>query len=236
VYHGNFPRYAPTLFGASKLDGENTCILIIFELSPSVVAESRRPLEEQSPGLRLLKKWLRSGPDSSHFKRVKFISRCNNADELLSSSAMIYLAPLLNLNGKPVMERSAARRMHRNVPDDPAAPEQSGSGDILEIRSTNHDGKAIARKAFAVFKDQMSRFDLTLGFLIEGEGDAEQPERMLGGVNIHRLDTSRFQRVPLEPRSAEECARRRREKTSPALPRIIDGDFGCDGGCMTCRA
>ena len=27
------------------------------------------------------------------------------------------------------------------------------------------------------------------------------------------------------------CARRRREKTSPALPRIIDGDFGCGGGC-----
>ena len=69
--------------------------------------------------------------------------------------------------------------------------------------------------------------------MCRGEGDAQQPERILGAVNLHRLDTSQFPRIEYASRSAEEKAARSRARTKAFLPTCMDGSISdsCCGHC-----
>ena len=99
-----FPRYAASWGGAPEGGGENSTFCVVFRLTPAAAAESRRPLNEQSNALRLLRRWAYAtgGGDTSRQPgeqkpRTKYIVKLANDAEL----GVPYM--LRFINGKGVM-------------------------------------------------------------------------------------------------------------------------------------
>eukprot|EP00299_Pterocystis_sp_00344_P007253 c2261_g1_i1.p1 GENE.c2261_g1_i1~~c2261_g1_i1.p1 ORF type:complete len:301 (+),score=43.44 c2261_g1_i1:39-905(+) len=178
----NFPRYCPSLRGP-PYNGENTTSLALFEIRPEAVKQSLLDESQQSNGMKLLRAFCR---DPLPFRnRIKFIHRLEEENlkailhEYLTWTTQ-WLRVLANYNGKPVLCKEAIHVTKHN------------ENQVLEIMWDHHVGPYMPRYGLYYFKDLMEKFIVEIAILIEGRGEGEQPEQIIGTWRANRPDLSKF--------------------------------------------
>ena len=171
-----FPRKITTSLFSKRNDGEGALFLIVFRMKESTarLCLADEATEDVPNSIKLLKKTFENAdedPGHNLFGCFKQIGRIVNIEEI---DVPGILTPLLKFNGKPRLLRTIKfRRLgHHSV----------------EILSGTFDCNYILRSAVINYKDAMGDFVMDLAWCLEGEGDEEQPEQVLGCFQLVRAE------------------------------------------------
>ncbi|MDC3321742.1 DUF1336 domain-containing protein [bacterium] len=170
VVNIEFPDYDPPML-YDRTDGIGYSLVIYFTRKQDVDWSSK------NNAASLLRKFAHSSLDGSSRKtmkgRFKCICQVAKLDEL-EDVGMILRNTLKKFNGKPFL----------------AAPMQRyyEGQDYLEVDVDVHEFTWAARKGVRSVRDMIKDFEVDLGFLVEGRGDEECPERLLGAVRVSKLN------------------------------------------------
>ena len=174
-----FPRKITTSLFSKRNDGEGCLFIIVFRIKVSTARLCTMDEAEDSAGeitnaIRLLKKTFENAdedPGHNLFGTFKQIGRIVNIEEI---DVPGILTPLLKFNGKPRLLRTIKfRRLGKHS---------------VEILSGTFDCNYILRSAVINYKDTMGHFILDMAWCLEGEGDDEQPEQILGCFQMVRAE------------------------------------------------
>lgn len=171
-------------------------IVLVFHVKPSTIAEA-----ENIPAAKLLARFVEAAstesPTTSQMtawadadlrRRFKITSYLDNVDDQHFDTVTRSLVK--RFNGKPIiLFKSGAGRV---MPKPEAADE---GPDYIECLDAVMQVRNFASLTFRYLPSMLQRLPnmlVSAGFLIQGEKDDELPERLVGAVQLHRIDTSRI--------------------------------------------
>jgi hypothetical protein len=176
-------------------NGENTTTVVVLEIRPETIEQSLLDESEQSNALKLLRAFYL---DPEPYKnRFKFIHRLEPENlkcvlnEYLTWTTQ-WLRMLTNFNGKPVLCKEAIYITKQN------------EGQLMEIMWDHHVGPYMPRYGLYYFKDLMEKFIVEFGILVEGRGEDQQPEQLIGTWRANRPDLTKFTVVSFIDSPADE--------------------------------
>eukprot|EP00299_Pterocystis_sp_00344_P007945 c2810_g1_i1.p1 GENE.c2810_g1_i1~~c2810_g1_i1.p1 ORF type:complete len:318 (-),score=60.44 c2810_g1_i1:19-927(-) len=178
----NYPRYCPSIRGPPN-NGENLTSVVVMEIRPEVVKETLLDESEQSNALKLFRAFCRD--PIPYRTRIKFIHRLeeNNLKSVLAEYltwTTQWLRILAGYNGKPVLCKEAINIIKHD------------EDKVFEIMWDHHVGPYMPRYGLYYFKDLPEKFILEIAVLIEGRGEDQQPERIIGTYRVNRPDVTKF--------------------------------------------
>lgn len=155
-----------------------------FYLVP--IADSRFALLQslknpQTKPLRLLKRFLDAGNDTSLTDRFKAIAQVTNQDECGITGMGKKL--LVSHNSTPVLTRPQHRIYHFD----------NGS---TEIVVDIHLFSYIARRGIYLLLDKTSKLVIDIAIVLQGESEDELPEQILGCCRLDHIDANRAMPLP----------------------------------------
>lgn len=171
VFIVNFqiPSYTPSVFSTPG-DGPGYSVVYYFVLKP----ETRKLLEEQSnSAVRLLKRFCEGYKTEGLHGRLKAIPQVVNIDEL--DLGRVINSALRTYNAKPFLTGPKFHTFHE------------GEG-YLEVDVDIHRFCYPARLLSSQFLPYLPQMVIDVGIVIEGVGDEEQPEQMLGCCRLFKID------------------------------------------------
>lgn len=167
------PDYAPSFLGRGEQDGEGWSLVMYFKLTKY----GRRQLSELKTGSsRLLKTFWDSEPDDPIKVRMKCIPAILNHEEVNFGRALTGV--LKKFNAKPFLTQPC----HAFYKTDK----------YYEIDVDTHTFCWSARQGAHNFKSFLVDCDVDIGWVVEGWGDDEQPEQLLGCCRICKVDPHQF--------------------------------------------
>lgn len=131
--------------------------------------------------LKLLKRFLEAGHDTSLTDRFKVIAQVTNQDECGITGMGKKL--LVSHNATPVLTRPQHRIYHF----------RDGS---TEIVVDVHAFSYIARRGIHSLIDKTSRLVIDVAFVIQGEAEEELPEQVLGCCRLDRVNVQKAEDLP----------------------------------------
>lgn len=137
--------------------------------------------EPTTPALRLLKRFLSAGSDTSLTDRFKVIAQVTNQDECGITGMGKKL--LASHNSTPVLTRPQHRIYHFD-------------GGSTEIVVDIHSFSYIARRGIHLLLDKTSKLVIDIGFVLQGETDDELPEQILGCCRLDHADVQHAMDMP----------------------------------------
>mmetsp|Transcript_34215 Transcript_34215/g.66637 ORF Transcript_34215/g.66637 Transcript_34215/m.66637 type:complete len:428 (-) Transcript_34215:387-1670(-) len=194
IFQLQLPDYQPSML-SSQGDGEGYCLAFHYRLTD----EGREQVQgNKNPAARLLKRFLKTlrekgGPQTSDHPlhlRPKVIMRLVNHEEL--GLGFVHRKICENFNAKPFLSRPE-HTMH--LPKD---------NSYFEIDVDVHLFKYFQRRCAHSFRENFAKAVIDIGIVIEGQGDREMPEQMLGGCRVERLIHRTFQLVKPMKRGTRE--------------------------------
>ena len=168
------PGEEPSMFGGKGGDGggDTYSIPLVFALSKETLGQLR-DLDTASPAVRLFSEWCRRAEDEADF-RGRF--KCMGMIEDVESAGVPQVVQ--GYNGKPALvTKSGTFARH--------------GGRYIEFTINVDRWCYLARKGLCALTPSFPNFVLNIGFTIEGRGDDELPEALLGGVRVVNLDPDR---------------------------------------------
>lgn len=173
------PLYEPSnpVWGTERVDGESFNFVTVWALSEYAQEQLR---ENKSNAIRLLRRFFADTGFETEFTpqrptegvrvQLKGIGVLTNSTDLKVSSVLKSLID--SNNGKPFMTGPRCHTFYRGA-------------DYLEVDCDVHRFCYLARKGIWSLKDTiMSQGNFNFGLVVEGRGDSELPEQMLGAVNV----------------------------------------------------
>jgi hypothetical protein len=146
-----------------------------------IVEEIVTPTEKTSPTIRLLKRFLEAGNDTSLTDRFKVIAQVTNQEE--SGLSGMGKKLLNSHNATPVLTRPQHRIYHH--------------GNISEVDVDVHTFSYIARRGIHSLLDKTSTLVIDIGFVLQGETEKELPEQILGCCRLDRVGIQKAMTMPL---------------------------------------
>jgi hypothetical protein len=131
--------------------------------------------------MRLLRRFLDAGGDTSLTDRFKVIAQVTNQDECGISGMAKKL--LVSHNATPVLTRPQHRIYH------------FGDGST-EIDVDIHTFSYIARRGIHLLLDKTTRLVIDVAFVLQGETEDELPEQVLGCCRLDRPDVQKAMGLP----------------------------------------
>lgn len=169
------PGEEPSMFGGGRGGdggGDTYSIPLVFALSRDTL-DQLQDLDTASPAVRLFSEWCRRAEDEADF-RGRF--KCMGMIEDVESSGVPQF--IAGYNGKPALvTKSGTFTRH--------------GGRYIEFTINVDRWGYLARKGLCALTPSFPNFVLNIGFTIEGRGDDELPEALLGGVRVANLDPDR---------------------------------------------
>ena len=134
-----------------------------------------------TPTLKLLKRFLEAGSDTSLTDRFKIIAQVMNHEECGITGMSKKL--LMSHNATPVLTRPQHRIYHFR-------------DESTEIVIDIHAFSYIARRGIHSLLDKTSRLVIDLAFVIQGEAEDELPEQVLGCCRLDRINVHKAVHLP----------------------------------------
>lgn len=168
IINFQIPAYTPAFFGAGE--GKGYSVVMYFVLK----AESRPLVKAQSTSaVRLLKRFCEGYKTEDLHCRLKAIPQVVNIDEL--DLARMIMSALRTYNAKPFLTGPKFHTFHE------------GEG-YLEVDVDIHRFCYPARLLSSQFLPFLPQMVIDVGIVIEGIGDEEQPEQVLGCCRLFKID------------------------------------------------
>ena len=206
IWNMQYPIYSPTMFKTQN-DGEGINVYCIAELKESTYLESLLPEDEQSNALRLLRRWMYdvgTGDDGEEAEAAEAESSTRSTTKTNASKYLKGAAPWtkcivrsINLeaprlirgyNGCPALHRTTTFRKWQGP-------------NTLELQHTMHGCLPyVIKRLLYAYSESFAEWVFECGILVEGEGDEEQPERMLLSFGMCKCDANRVVKRFEEPR------------------------------------
>ncbi|KAF1329661.1 hypothetical protein FI667_g5842, partial [Globisporangium splendens] len=178
IINAQLPSYAPSVWGDASSDGPGFSLVLYWKIPKEVHEELKNP---STPALRLLKRFLNAGNDTSLTDRFKVIAQVTNQDECGITGMGKKL--LASHNSTPVLTRPQHRIYHFN----------EGSTEIVvDIHAFSY----IARRGIHLLLDKTSKLVIDIGFVLQGETEDELPEQILGCCRLDHADVQRAMDMP----------------------------------------
>lgn len=174
VWSCSYPRYNPAMFG-SQNDGDNVTVHAIFQITEATARESMLPDDEQSPAIRLARRWAHN---CGHGDEASCRSEANRAPWTKAIVRKVnggFPMGVNQFNGKPAIQyTNTFRKWHDST--------------TLECQHTMHMCLPYPIKKILFFnRDLTLSWVLEYGVVVQGEGDDEQPEQMLFAWGVHKV-------------------------------------------------
>ena len=179
VWACSYPRYNPTMFG-SQNDGDNVTVHAIFQITEATARESMLPDDQQSNALRLARRWAHN---CGHGDEASCRSEANRAPWTKAIVRKVNGGLPMGVNqfnGKPAIQyTNTFRKWH--------------DATTLECQHTMHMCLPYPIKKILFYNRELTQnWVVEYGVVVEGEGDEEQPERMLFAWGVHKVGTKKY--------------------------------------------
>lgn len=167
------PGYSPSnpLWGEKINNGIGFNLVLYFSIPDQIRADLNRPLSDiTDPSVKLLKQFMYSSCSvRDRFKAIGIV--VNPHDQKLGRTERHLLE---NYNGQPILTRP----QHRFYEGE----------NYFEVDIDAHEFNYIARKGLCEVSNHMINMIVDFGFVIQGEGDEELPERILGCIRLCKVN------------------------------------------------
>ncbi|RLN62842.1 hypothetical protein BBJ28_00013144 [Nothophytophthora sp. Chile5] len=175
IINAQLPSYGPSVWGDGICDGPGYSLVLYWKI-PDAALEN-----PTTTTLRLLKRFLEAGGDTSLTDRFKVIAQVTNQDECGLTGMGKKL--LTSHNATPVLTRPQHRIYHF----------RDGSTEmVVDIHAFSY----IARRGIHLLLDKTTRLVIDVAFVIQGETDEELPEQVLGCCRLDRVDVQKAVGLP----------------------------------------
>ncbi|CAI5742517.1 unnamed protein product [Hyaloperonospora brassicae] len=178
ILNAQLPSYGPSLWGDGTYDGPGYSLALYWKMPDDVVEELQKPT---TTTLKLLKRFLEAGPDTSVTDRFKIIAQVANQDECGITGVGKRL--LVSHNATPVLTRPQHRIYHF----------RDGK---TEVVVDMHAFSYMARQGIYSLLDKTSRLVIDLAFVLQGETDDELPEQVLGCCRLDHVSVQEAAELP----------------------------------------
>jgi len=170
VVNVQLPSTAPSMM-SSETDGPGYQVVHYFEIAPETVEELKHP-DTASEGTRLLEEYCMKAEHDDKFRgRFKVIGILRNPKDLNLPSF------ITNYNGKPVLINKSGRLFR--------------GPNYLEMDVNVHNFSYLAKKGLFYMQSKFIQAYLNVGFVIEGRGNDQQPEKMIGCAQFNCPDMTK---------------------------------------------
>jgi len=162
------PGYGPgnPLWGKAQKDGEGYALVIYYKMNDY---GKKQMANLESNAAKLLHRFLTCGRGDTLVDQLKAIPQLLNAHE--QEFNPVFRKIVTGYNAKPFMTGPTCHSFMR-------------TNTYVEVDVDVHKYCYLARKACSGFLPDLGNMLVTLGVLLEGRGDEEQPEQMMGAVAI----------------------------------------------------
>lgn len=156
--------------------------MFYFHISPETLRASLN-LERASAAVKLFRRfcvaWKSDDDTRRRFKAIGFL---DNPDEIDLGGPL--RRALRSYNGKPMLIFKSGQLFEGR-----GAKAEPKSGAPLYIEQTVHISKFsyTTKAAFHSMQSELCKMELSFGFVIQGNADAELPEALFGAAQWHRL-------------------------------------------------
>ncbi|RMX69094.1 hypothetical protein DD238_001924 [Peronospora effusa] len=178
VINAQLPSYGPSVWGDSSYDGPGYSLALYWKIPDEIFEELKNPTTKT---LKLLKRFLEAGNDTSLTDRFKVIAQVMNQEECGITGMSKKL--LMSHNATPVLTRPQHRIYHFQ-------------DECTEIVIDIHAFSYIARRGIHSLIDKTSRLVIDLAFVIQGEAEDELPEQVLGCCRLDRINVQKAVDLP----------------------------------------
>ncbi|OWZ12789.1 putative mitochondrial protein [Phytophthora megakarya] len=173
IINAQLPSYGPSVWGDGSYDGPGYSLALYWKIPDEIFEELKNPT---TTTLKLLKRFLEAGDDTSLTDRFKVIAQVTNQDECGITGMAKKL--LVSHNATPVLTRPQHRIYHF----------KDGSTEVVvDIHAFSY----IARRGIHSLLDKTSRLVIDVAFVVQGETDEELPEQVLGCCRLDRVDVNK---------------------------------------------
>ena len=171
----NIPTEEPAMFGG-EADGPSCIIIMYFTIAKHTLEELKN-LDTASTGTKLFVEYCRkAGSDEKFRGRFKALAVVEEMESLGFPSF------ITSYNGKPALvTKSGKFTRHENY---------------AEMTVNVHMWAYLAKKGLYMLRDEFPRFNVNIGFTIEGRKDEELPEVLLGGCRVMEFDLNKVASAP----------------------------------------
>ncbi|KAG6622830.1 uncharacterized protein IUM83_09070 [Phytophthora cinnamomi] len=178
IINAQLPSYGPSVWGDGSYDGPGYSLALYWKIPDEIAEELKNPT---STTLKLFKRFLEAGDDTSLTDRFKVIAQVTNQNECGITGMGKKL--LVSHNATPVLTRPQHRIYHF----------RDGS---TEIVVDVHAFSYIARRGIHSLIDKTSKLVIDVAFVIQGETEDELPERVLGCCRLDRVNVQKAVNLP----------------------------------------
>lgn len=178
IINAQLPSYGPSVWGDGSYDGPGYSLALYWKIPDEIVEELKNPT---TTTLKLFKRFLEAGDDTSLTDRFKVIAQVTNQDECGITGMAKKL--LVSHNATPVLTRPQHRIYHF----------KNGT---TEIVVDVHAFSYIARRGIHSLIDKTARLVIDVAFVIQGETDEELPEQVLGCCRLDRVNIQKAVDLP----------------------------------------
>lgn len=170
------PTYEPTVM-SKTVNGPGYNMVIVFTMS----AEGKAELEAQeSPASKMMRNFFTElRKYHGRFKAIPVIANAKYMNYGMVARKLLSMG-----NGKPFMSGPTCHSIF--IPKDRS---------YFEIDLDFHKYSYTARKAISTFLPSNPNMVLNWGLVIQGNGDDELPEQMLGSVQLNRIDCAKGRKI-----------------------------------------
>ncbi|KAG6965957.1 hypothetical protein JG687_00005122 [Phytophthora cactorum] len=178
IINAQLPSYGPSVWGDGSYDGPGYSLALYWKIPDEIIEELKNPT---TTTLKLFKRFLEAGDDTSLTDRFKVIAQVTNQDECGITGMAKKL--LVSHNATPVLTRPQHRIYHF----------KDGT---TEIVVDVHAFSYIARRGIHSLIDKTSRLVIDVAFVIQGETEEELPEQVLGCCRLDRVNVQKAVDLP----------------------------------------
>ncbi|KAH9259554.1 hypothetical protein BASA81_001975 [Batrachochytrium salamandrivorans] len=158
IVNAQIPDKSPSMFGGKNKDDLGFSLVFYFQLKPWAIAQ-----EQIHPGIKLLKRYVSEHATTPDIRRrFKSIGIVYNIQHLGNLATLVD-----TYNGKPAILNKTATVFQAN--------------NYFEIDISVFDFPYLPLKGLSSIKEMVAGLGLRAGFLLQGEGEDELPEVLLGG-------------------------------------------------------
>ncbi|KAG7377906.1 hypothetical protein PHYPSEUDO_010865 [Phytophthora pseudosyringae] len=178
ILNAQLPSYGPSVWGDGAYDGPGYSLALYWKIPDEIFEGLKNPT---TTTLKLLKRFLEAGNDTSLTDRFKVIAQVTNQDECGITGMGKKL--LVSHNATPVLTRPQHRIYHF----------KDGTTEIVvDIHAFSY----IARRGIHSLIDKTSRLVIDVAFVIQGETEDELPEQVLGCCRLDRVNVQKAVGLP----------------------------------------
>ncbi|TMW62094.1 hypothetical protein Poli38472_009587 [Pythium oligandrum] len=178
VINAQLPSYGPSVWGDASYDGPGYSMVMCWRIPSEICEELKEP---KTKTIRLLKRFLEAGNDTSLTDRFKVIAQVTNQDDCGLSGMAKKL--LVTHNATPVLTRPQHRIYHFD----------DGSTEVvIDVHAFSY----IARRGIYMLLDKTAKLVIDVAFVLQGEAEDELPERILGCCRLDSLEAHKAMDLP----------------------------------------